>query len=328
MIWLKRLLLIVMTIVFSSTITFVVIRAMPGDPVETLAMEMQRNMGMNLQDAMSRAKAMLNFDPDVPIINQYVSYIAGIARGNFGISMQFKTPVMQVIGQALAWTLFISTIALFLSFTLGSLLGMYCAWKRKTLINPLVTMYDAIVGAVPSFVIAYLLVLLFSVQLGWLPARGNYDASVTPGWNAAFIGSVARHAILPTLSWMLTTIGGWALGMKGIAVSTLGEDYIVSAKARGLSEKRIIWTYVGRNALLPQITSLAMQFGMMFAGSVLIENIFVYPGMGFFFGRAITARDYPLMQGMFMIITVAVVLANLLAEILYSVIDPRIREAS
>ena len=161
MIWLKRLLLIVMTIVFSSTITFVVIRAMPGDPVETLAMEMQRNMGMNLQDAMSRAKAMLNFDPDVPIINQYVSYIAGIARGNFGISMQFKTPVMQVIGQALAWTLFISTIALFLSFALGSLLGMYCAWKRKTLINPLVTMYDAIVGAVPSFVIAYLLVLLF-----------------------------------------------------------------------------------------------------------------------------------------------------------------------
>jgi peptide/nickel transport system permease protein len=322
------LLLVLLTVIFSSTITFVVIRTMPGDPVETLAMEMQRNMGMSLEDAMLRAKAMLNFDPTVPVYIQYVRYVWGLMQGSFGISMQFKTPVMQVIGDALAWTLLVSSIALVLSFVLGSLLGMYCAWKRKTLIDPIVTAYDAVLGAVPSFVIAYLLVLLFSVKLGLLPARGNYDASIAPGWTWPFIGSVLRHAVLPVLSWMLTTIGGWALGMKAVAVSVLGEDFITSARARGLHDRRIVWTYVGRNALLPQITHLAMSFGMMFAGSVLIENIFVYPGMGFFFGRAITARDYPLMQGMFMIITVAVVVANLLAEILYSVIDPRIREAS
>lgn len=328
MVWLKRLLLVFLTVIFSSTITFVVIRTMPGDPVETLAMELQRNMGMGLEDAMIRARAMLNYDPTVPVYVQYVRYVWGLMQGNFGVSMQFKTPVMQVVGDALAWTLLVSSIALVFSFILGSLLGMYCAWKRKTLIDPAVTIYDAILGAVPSFVIAYLLVLLFSVKLGLLPARGNYDASIPPGWTPAFIGSVLKHAILPVLSWMLTTIGGWALGMKAISVSVLGEDFITSARARGLPDKRIVWVYVGRNALLPQITHLAMSFGMMFAGSVLIENIFVYPGMGFFFGRAITARDYPLMQGMFMIITVAVVLANLLAEILYSVIDPRIREAS
>lgn len=328
MIWLKRLFLILLTVLFSTTITFVVIRTMPGNPVETMAMELQRNMGMSYEDAVIRAKAALNFDPDVPIHIQYFNTLSDFVKGDFGVSLQFKTPVMQVIGSALAWTLLVSSVALFLSFVLGSLLGMYCAWKRKTMIDPIVTVYDAILGAVPSFVIAYLLVLLFSVKLGWLPARGNYDGSLTPGFNVPFILSVAKYAILPVLSWMLTTIGGWALGMKAVAVSALGEDYITSAKARGLPDRRIVWTYVGRNALLPQITSLAMQFGMMFAGSVLIENIFVYPGMGFFFGRAITSRDYPLMQGMFMVITVAVVIANLLAEILYSVIDPRIREAS
>ena len=326
MIWLKRLGLILLTVIFSSTITFVVIRLMPGDPVTTLAMDLQRNMGMNLEDAMRRAQAMLNYDPNVPIINQYFNYVSGILRGNFGDSMQFKTPVMSVIGDALAWTLMISSISLALAFLLGSILGMYCAWKRKTLIDPVVTIYDAVMGAIPSFVIGFLLVLLFSVKLQWLPARGNYDAALTPGWNGAFIASVAKYAILPVLATVLTTIGGWALGMKAMAVSVLGEDYITSARARGLADKRIVWTYVGRNALLPQITQLAMTFGALFAGSVLIENIFVYPGMGFFFGRAITARDYPLMQGMFMIITVAVVIANQLAEILYSVIDPRIRE--
>lgn len=328
MVWIKRLLLIFVTIIFSSTITFVVIRTMPGDPVQTLAMELQRNQGMNLQDALVRAQAMLNFDPNVPVYRQYINYISDIFRGSFGYSMQFKTPVMTVISNGLAWTLLVSSVSLILSFAFGSLLGMYCAWKRKSLVEPVVTVYDAILGAVPAFVIAYLLVLLFSVKLQVLPARGNYDAAVTPGWTLAFVGSVAKHGILPVMSWMLTTIGGWALGMKSVAVATLGEDFITSARARGLRDRRIVWTYVGRNALLPQITALAMQFGMMFAGSVLIENIFVYPGMGFFFGRAITARDYPLMQGMFLVITVAVVLANLLAEILYSVIDPRIREAN
>ena len=236
---------------------------------------------------------------------------------------------MQVVGDALAWTLLVSSIALVLSFILGSLLGMYCAWKRKTLIDPTVTVYDAILGAVPSFVVAYLLVLLFSVKLGLLPAAwqlrrvdpSRMDARIhreraSARHIAGFIVDAHHHRRL-------------GAGYEGdFGVSVLGEDFITSARARGLPDKRIVWVYVGRNALLPQITHLAMSFGMMFAGSVLIENIFVYPGMGFFFGRAITARDYPLMQGMFMIITVAVVIANLLAEILYSVIDPRIREAS
>lgn len=318
--------MVLLTIIFSSTITFAIIRLMPGDPVTTMAMDMQRNQGMNLEEAMRKAKAMLNFDPDVPIPVQYANFIKGVAKGDFGDSMKYKIPVMTVIGSALSWTLSMSSVTLVIAFILGSLLGMYCAWKRKTLIDPVLTMYDAIIGAVPSFVIGFLLIIVFSVKLQWFPARGNYDGACMPGWNWPYMKSVMYHAVLPIVAQVLTTIGFWAMSMKAMAVSTLGEDYITSAKARGLQTGRIVWTYVGRNALLPQITAFAMQFGAMFAGSVLIENLFVYPGMGYFFSNAITSRDYPLMQGIFIVITVAVVLANQLAEILYSVVDPRIRE--
>lgn len=322
----KRLGIILLTIIFSSTITFVIIRLMPGDPVTTMAMDMQRNQGMALDEAMRKAKAMLNFDPDVPIPVQYLSFIKDVGRGEFGQSMKYKLSVMQVVASALVWTLGISSATLAISFVLGSLLGMYCAWKRKTLIDPVLTMYDAIVSAVPAFVIGFLLIIIFSVKLHWFAPRGNYDAAYAPGWNWPFIRSVIYHGALPVAAQVLTTIGAWAMGMKAMAISTLGEDYITSARARGLKTGRIVWTYVGRNALLAQVTILAMQFGMMFGGSVLIENLFVYPGIGYFFSNSITGRDYPLMQGIFIIITVAVVMSNQLAEILYSVIDPRIRE--
>ena len=323
---LKRLGVILLTIIFSSTITFVIIRLMPGDPVTTMAMDMQRNQGMALDEAMRKAKAMLNFDPDVPILEQYISFIKGVGRGEFGQSMKYKLSVMQVTGNALAWTLFISSTALTIAFILGSLLGMYCAWRRKTFVDPVLTMYDAIISAVPAFVIGFLLIVIFSVNLQWFPPRGNYDAAYTPGWNWPYVRSVIYHGMLPVFAQVMTTIGFWAMSMKAMAISTLGEDYITSARARGLKTGRIVWTYVGRNALLPQITILAMQFGMLFAGSVLIENLFVYPGVGYFFSNSITGRDYPLMQGIFIVITVAVVLSNQLAEVLYSIIDPRIRE--
>jgi peptide/nickel transport system permease protein len=147
-----------------------------------------------------------------------------------------------------------------------------------------------------------------------------------PGFNWPYISSVLEHAILPISAYIITGLGGWALAMKGNAISVLGEDYVTAAKARGLSQRRIITTYVGRNALLPLITNLAISFGMMFGGSPLVENIFAYPGVGYFLNQAVGRRDFTLMQGMFLMITIAVVLANLIAEILYSVLDPRIRQ--
>jgi len=174
--------------------------------------------------------------------------------------------------------------------------------------------------------VGLILIIIFAVNLKWLPNRGPYDSSVMPGFTWPYISSVLKHAILPISAYIITGLGGWALAMKGNAISVLGEDYITAAKARGLPQRRIITTYVGRNAILPLITNLAISFGMMFGGSPLIENIFVYPGVGYFLNQAVGRRDFTLMQGMFLMITVAVVLANLIAEILYSVLDPRIRQ--
>lgn len=323
----KRILIILLTIVFSTTITFFVIRLMPGDPVSNMAIGIHRSMGVSYEDAYAQAKAMLNYDPDEPMISQYLGYVGQILRGDLGTSIQNKAAVKDIIGNVLPWTLFVSVISILLSFVLGTLIGLYCGWRRRSWVNQVVTMYDSITGSVPAFVIGYVLILIFAVKLKWFPMRGNYATGLTPGFNLAFIGSVFYHAAMPVLTWTLATVGSWALGMRAMSVTVLGEDYIVSAKARGLSERRILKNYVGKNAIMPQITSLAVQFGMMFAGSVLVENTFIYPGMGYFFSSAISNRDYPLMQGMFLIITVAVVITNQLAEIAYALIDPRIRKA-
>ena len=170
------------------------------------------------------------------------------------------------------------------------------------------------------------LIFLFAVTLGWLPARGPYSAQVTPGFNMPFIASVLRHAILPVLAYFLTTVANWTIGMRANALGSLGEDYVAYARARGLSQRRILIHYVGRNSILPMITSLAISFGFMFGGSPLIENLFLYPGVGYYLNQAIARRDYPLMQGMYFIMIVVVVLSGLLAERLYTVLNPRLRE--
>ncbi|MEG2295177.1 MAG: ABC transporter permease, partial [Oscillospiraceae bacterium] len=164
-----------------------------------------------------------------------------------------------------------------------------------------------------------------STNLRLFPGRGAYSSDVVVGMNLPFILSVLKHAFLPVLTYVITGMGGWALAMKGSAISVLGEDYIMCARARGLSESRIRSKYVGRNAILPLVSSLTIMFGALFGGSPLVENLFSYPGIGFYLNQAIATRDYPLMQGLFLMITIAVVVANLLAEILYSVLDPRIR---
>ena len=322
----KRLLLLLLTVLFSTTITFFVIRLMPGDPVESMAIGIHAGMGVSWEEAYEQAKTRLNYDPDTPLLTEYVNYIGQVASGDLGQSILRRAPVSQIIAEVLPWTLLISSVALLLSFVLGTLLGVFCGWRRRSFANQLAVAYDAVVGSVPAFVIGVLLIILFSVKLRWLPMRGNYETGLTTQWSGEFIGSVVKHAILPILTWILTTIGGWALAMRSLSVSVLGEDYITCAKARGLHQRQILLTYVGKNAILPQITQLAISFGTMFAGSVLVENTFNYPGMGYFFSSAISGRDYQLMQGMFLVLTIAVALANLIAELLYSVIDPRIRK--
>ncbi len=323
--WVKKLLLLVATVFFAMTVTFVIIRVMPGDPVETMAMTMVREQGIDYDSAYRQSQAMLNFDPDRPITDQYMDYLRDLSRGDLGMSMVYRAPVTTLVFAALPWTIFVFSTALFISFVLGVLVGMYVAWRRQTVLDPILSVYSSITGSIPSYILAFIFIMIFSVRLGWVPARGAYDSAIPPGLTMAYIGSVLLHAILPVSSNVVASLGMWGLSMKASAMSILGEDYITAARVRGLPSRRIITSYVGKNAMLPLVTQLAISFAMIFGGSPLIENMFLYPGVGYFLNQAIARRDYLLMQGMFLIITIAVVLANVISELLYSVLDPRLR---
>ena len=322
----KRLATCFATMLASLLLIFFVIQAMPGDPVDTLTQEYMRSSQLSYQQAYNKAKLALNYDPDEPIVERFVSYVKGVATGNLGQSMSFKESVSTIVLGALPWTLLVCSISLLLAFTVGVILGIYVAWKRSKILDGVLTGYQAVLGSIPDYIVAYLLVLLFSLTLGLFPSKGAYNSAVTPGFNLEFILNVLSHAALPILAYFLTTLAGWIMGMKANCMSVLGEDYINYAKARGISNKRIIFSYLGRNAILPMVTSVAISFGMMFGGSPLIENLFVYPGVGYYLTTAISRRDYPLMQGMFLMIIVMVLLSGVFAEFLNTKLNPRLRE--
>ncbi|GKX66815.1 ABC transporter permease [Inconstantimicrobium mannanitabidum] len=322
----KKIITCVLTMLASLLLVFFVIQAMPGNPVNVLAQDYMRSTQMPYDQALSKAKMALNYDPDEPVIQRFITYVKGIATGNLGSSMSFKEPVTKIVLGALPWTLLVCSISLLLSFAVGTILGIYIAWKRSKVWDGIITGYQAIIGSIPDYIVAYLLIVIFSVGLGLLPSKGAYDSAVEAGFNATFIGSVLKHAALPILAYFMTTLAGWIMGMRANCLSVLGEDYINYARARGLSNRRIIFNYVGRNAMLPMVTSVAISFGMMFGGSPLIENLFVYPGVGYYLSTAISRRDYPLMQGMFLMIIVMVLLSSLIAEFLYVKLNPMLRE--
>lgn len=323
----KKLCLSLFTIFIALTAMFFIIQAMPGDPVDLMATDIVKRENVQYQIAYDRAKAILNYDPDMPLLQRYANYIKGIVTGNLGDSMTYQKSVVSVVGGALPWTLLVVSLSLLVSFTIGVLLGIYIAWRRSKLLNAVLIGYQSIFGAIPNYVVGYLLVFFFSVTLGAFPARGAYSTSVTPGFNGPFIRDVLYHSFLPVLTYFLTTVAGWVLSMKANSLSVLGEDYITYAQVRGLPSRRILVTYLSKNAILPLVTSLAVSFGLLFGGSPLIENMFFYPGVGYYLNKAISARDYPLMQGMFFIIIVMVVLSSLLAEFLYKYLNPRLRES-
>ncbi|MBE5968354.1 MAG: ABC transporter permease [Lachnospiraceae bacterium] len=323
---LKKIMTALFTILVALIVMFLVIQNMPGNPVDIMATDIMKKESIQYEIAYERAKAILNYDPDKPLVERFLDYAKGILTGDLGTSMAYKKSVSEIIKEALPWTLFVASLSLFLSFFVGILLGISIAWKRKKILNTFLIGYQSILGSIPNYIVAYLLVLLFSVSLGWLPARGAYSTQVTVGFNLPFLLDVLKHAILPVLAYFLTTVSGWVLSMKANSLSIMGEDYITYAQVRGLPNRRILLTYLSKNAILPMITNLAVSFGLLFGGSPLIENMFFYPGVGYFLSSAISKRDYTLMQGMFFVIIIMVVASNLLVEIMYKFLDPRLKE--
>jgi peptide/nickel transport system permease protein len=238
------------------------------------------------------------------------------------------TTVTDQIRRYLPWTLFSVGIGLTISFALGISVGMAMAYWRGGLLDNVMTALASIMYGVPDFVIALLLLMVAGVQLELFKMEdvmGGIGQDVEAGFNMAYITNLFQHAALPIITYVWTTVGGWILTMKSSTISTLGEDYITVGKARGLPERRILTTYVGRNAMLPLVTRLAISIGFVVGGSVIIETIFQYPGLGRLLFTAISSRDYTVMQGVFLTIAAAVVFSNVLADLLFGMLDPRVR---
>jgi len=329
--WLSRRLIIAfLTIFFAITLSFFIVKALPGDPIDVLTNILVTQYYMSYDSARAMAEAAAPFVPKGPIWQQYIQYIANFFRGNLGVSITYSTgtPVMELLAATIPWTVLVVATSLVISFVLGILIGTSMAYLHGSKIDSFLAVLFSIIRSIPEYIVALLLLIIFAFNLKWFPTGGAYSSNVTPGFNFDFIADVLWHAALPILSWVIVHIGGWALSMRGSTISVLGEDYITYAKARGLPSRRIITTYVAKNAILPLFTSFMLSIGFMFGGSVFIEYIFGYPGVGRLMYEAINERDYYLMLGIFNIIIIAVVIAALIADILYGVIDPRIRRGT
>lgn len=320
------------TIWLTMTVTFLLIRGLPGDAKEIKINQIITQQNVTYDEAAAIAAGLLPFDPDAPILEQYADYLSKLLRFNLGESITSAgTPVLSQIFTFLPWTLFSVGSGLLISFTLGTLLGMAIAYWRGSWLDNVVTFFASILYGIPDFVIAFLIILIGGVQLGLFKPgslQGGSDPGIEPGFTAEYIGSLLRHVFLPLTTYVATTIGGWILTMKSSTISTLGEDYIAVAQARGLSQRRILLGYVGRNAMLPQVTRLAISIGFVLGGSVIIETIFNYPGLGRLLSNSIVSRDYTTMQGVFLTISSAVIISNIFADLLYSFLDPRVRLGS
>jgi peptide/nickel transport system permease protein len=307
-----------------ASCTFFLVHALPGNPGDA---EYERLVqgGMDPAAALARVSSQFGFTSHEPLLAQYGSYLNQLAHGNLGLSTSYSgVPVADVLRHALPWTLFPVLTGLLVSFLIGITVGVIAAVKRSSRWGGLLSLSGSLLAGVPSFVLALLLAFLFHTEWGLLPFGDTSDVSLEPGWNGPYVGSVIQHAILPVCTYVLLSYGGWMLAMKSSVVSVLGDDFILAAELRGITPT-IRMRYIGRNAILPLFTALALSLGFMFGGAILIEDIFDYPGLGNLLLKSIGQRDYPLMGGAFLLITTAIVIANILAELLYSVIDPRVR---
>lgn len=324
----QRIARAVLTIFLVVSFTFFLIRLMPGNPIDLFIHEQVSTYGHTYEQALEQARGFFALDVDAPLSVQYAQYLANLARGDLGQSILSPgTPVSALIKKFLPWTLFSVGLALMISFVLGIGLGMLMAYRRESWIDHVLTVLATVTTAVPNYLIGILLLVLLGVQTDLINVasiRGSLSPGIRPGLTLTFLLDALYHAALPITTYVLATAGAWMLSMKSNTLGILGEDYVGFARARGLPDRRIAVAYVGRNALLPLFTQLTIAIGFVVGGSALIEFIFNYQGIGLVLYESIVRRDYTVMQGVFLVITVSVVLANLLADLLYGRLDPRV----
>jgi peptide/nickel transport system permease protein len=306
---------------------FLLIRLIPGNPVDAMVARIASG-GSVSGEAMGKIYQayIAEFGLDKPMWEQFLIYLGNLARGDLGVSFQQSpTRVSTLIMQALPWTIALQLPAILIGWIVGNILGVLTAY-RKGWLDKTVFPVSLFISTMPFYCLSILLLYLFAVVWRIFPPVGGYGFDLAPGWNSAFVVSAAQHYVLPFLSLVLVFIGGQAVGMRAMSIYELDADYVRYSRSLGVADNRIV-SYIFRNAMLPQVTGLALSIGGMVSGALITEIVFSYPGIGTLLFTAIRQEDYPVVQGITLLIMIAVLLANFLVEIAYGFIDPRIRAA-
>lgn len=324
--WLtKRLSMALITVWAVISISFALVRLMPGGPTDYIVAQFISGSGatnVDMAAVHARVQAYINVNPSEPLWKQYINYVSSILVGDFGTSIWYDDPVVQILGEALPWTVFVMGVATLVSFFVGIIFGAMMAYLEGSTFDSASSVIMILTNSTPYYVFAIILVLVLAYHFSLFPSTGQYNPEVTSGSLDWYL-SVLHHSTLPIASMVITAMGGVALSMRGNSIQVLGEDYLRVARLRGLSKQRIAVRYVARNAVLPLYTGMMIAVGNIFGGAIIVEVIFGYYGVGYYMYQAVLARDYPLLMGGFIIITIAVVLALLVADLTYSWLDPR-----
>ncbi len=305
------------------TINFFIPRLIPGDPVKSMLARFQGQMNA---DAMQSLYTLFGINPNESMWSEYLRYWNQLAHGDLGLSFSvFPSPVSEVIRSALPWTVALVGITTVISFLLGTGLGVLAGWRRGSWMDGLLPA-TTFLSSIPYFWLGLLAVYLLAGPGSFFPASGGYTPGLVPAWDQYFIPSAIQHSLLPAATILVSSVSGWILSMRNMMVTVAAEDYITVAHAKGLSDRRVALSYAARNALLPNVSGFALALGFIVGGTLLVEIVFSYPGLGFLLFRAVQYKDYPLMQGIFLIVTITVLVANLLADMVYLLLDPRTRK--
>ena len=325
---LHRLAALALVVFLAITVNFLLPRAMPGDPVETQLAQMSAGGGQTGDLAATAAAMRARMGLDQPLWRQYLLYLANVLRLDLGVSVaHYPERVVDEIAAGLPWTIGLLGTATLVSFALGTLLGGLVAWPGAGRLVRALSLPLILLSAVPYFVLGIVLLAAFAIAWPLFPVGGGYPFSYFPRADWRTAGLIAYHGVLPALSVVLASVGTWAIAMRGMVVGVLGEDYITLARAKGLGPRRIFLAYGLRNALLPQVTNLALTLSHVVSGAVLVEVIFAYPGLGYRLYQAIQSKDVFVIQGIVLLLSVSIAFATFLLDLAYPLIDPRIRAA-
>ncbi len=319
----RRLLFYLLAFFAAITLNFMLPRLMPGSPLDGLILRYGDAIRSN-PEVLKQLQASLGSSDD-PIWSAYPQYLYNTFTGNLGVSTANQVPVTEVIGNTLPWSIVLVGVGFLLSFTIGTFLGVLAAWRRGGFVDTVGTPTLMALLSFPAFFLSLLAVYFLGFRLGWFPAQHAYSTDAVPTWSWEFVGDAFRHAQLPILIVVVLSVGGWMLGMRNVMITTVQEDYVTMAHAKGLSDRKVRDGYAARNAILPPLTAFASFFASAVGGLILVEVVFSYPGVGLTLQQAALGHDYPVVQALLLVISFCVLLANFIMDCVYVVLDPRVR---